>query len=51
MISVAVFVAIVKLGLFLLVFVVRYNRRSVCCGSILSLVQIFFSFVFGYGNV
>ena len=23
----------------------------VCCGSILSLVQIFFSFVFGYGNV
>ena len=23
----------------------------ICCGSILSLVQIFFSFVFGYGNV
>ena len=23
----------------------------ICCASILSLVQIFFSFVFGYGNV
>ena len=25
--------------------------RCICCGSILSLVQIFFPFVFGYGNV
>ena len=25
--------------------------RYICCGSILSLVQIFLSFVFGYGNV
>ena len=27
------------------------NKLCICCGSILSLVQIFFSFVFGYGNV
>ena len=25
-------------------------HKCVCCGSILSLVQIFFPFVFGYGN-
>ena len=30
---------------------VKKGCRCVCCGSILSLVQIFFSFVFGYGNV
>ena len=31
-----------------------YNNTTyecICCGSILSLVQILFSFVFGYGNV
>lgn len=25
--------------------------QCMCCGSILCLVQIFFSFVFGYGNI
>ena len=29
----------------------RVDRSIICCGLILSLVQIFFSFVFGYGNV
>ena len=27
------------------------TKQYICCGSILSVVQIFFSFVFGYGNV
>ena len=26
------------------------KEKYICCGSILSLVQILFSFVFGYGN-
>ena len=28
-----------------------FRLPCLCCGSILSLVQILFSFVFGYGNV
>ena len=28
-----------------------HDRPYICCGSILSLVQILFSFLFGYCNV
>ena len=27
------------------------GKRCICCGSILSLVESLFSFVFGYGNI
>ena len=29
----------------------QQHHTCICCGSILSLVQIFVSFVLGYGNV